>query len=273
MTTKPIFVKRLIIPSEHGAWVWLFVPYVVGLLVAPRLAGPTTHAGLAAMLVGLGGLSAFLLRQPATAWMRMRQGRGNLALAPLAAGWTAGLAFLALLCFLGLLLLGRTALFSLMGVGGGIFLLYLYAARRGRAGMRALWMEAAGAAGLSMMAPAAVIAVSGQMLPAAWTLWGVLATQNVLAVLYVRLRLADTKGRPVARRMVMVTHAAGVLLVSGAGILGWTPLLIVVPFLAFMLRAWWAAAHPRPVPNVRRFGFLELAVAALAGCWFIFSYF
>lgn len=76
MTTKPIFVKRLIIPSEHGAWVWLFVPYVVGLLVAPRLAGPTTHAGLAAMLVGLGGLSAFLLRQPATAWMRMRQGRG-----------------------------------------------------------------------------------------------------------------------------------------------------------------------------------------------------
>ncbi|GAB4161328.1 MAG: hypothetical protein Fur0021_34410 [Candidatus Promineifilaceae bacterium] len=274
---KAIFVKRLIIPGEHGAWVWLLVPFLVGGLVASELSQPAANAGLALLLVGLGGLSAFLLRQPAAAWQRMKQGKGNRDLAPLAAGWSLGFATAALLCFASLLALGRTALLSLVAAGSGIFLLYLYAARLGRAGTRALWMEAAGAAGLSLMAPAAVIAVTGQMLPAAWGLWGVLAAQNVLAVLYVRLRLADTKNRPagsrpVARRLVMAAHVVGALLVGIAGILGWIPLLSLVPFLAFCLRAWWAAAQPRPVPDVRRFGFLELGIAVLIGCWFILSY-
>ncbi len=275
--SKTIFVKRLILPGEHGAWVWLLVPFLVGGVVASGLGEVTANGWLALLLVGLGGLSAFLLRQPAAAWQRMRQGRGSRDLAPLAAGWSVGFAAAALLCFGGLLALGRTALLALVGVSAGIFLLYLYAARLGRAGMRALWMEAAGAAGLSLMAPAAVVAVTGQMPAAAWGLWGILAAQNVLAVLYVRLRLADTKNRPAgsrpaARRMVIAAHAVGALLVGVAGILNWTPLLTVVPFLAFFLRAWWAAVQPRPVPNVRRFGFLELGIAVLAGCWFILSY-
>lgn len=276
--SKTIFVKRLIIPGEHGAWVWLLVPFLVGGVVAPELGQTAARSWLALLLVGLGGLSAFLLRQPAAAWQRMRQGKGSRDLAPLAAGWSLAFAAAALLCFGGLLALGRTALLALVGAGSGIFLLYLYAAQLGRAGMRALWMEAAGAAGLSLMAPAAVVAVTAQMPRAAWGLWGVLALQNVLAVLYVRLRLADTKNRPAgsqpaARRLVIAAHAVSMLLVGAAGILGWIPLLSLIPFLAFCLRAWWAAAQPRPVPNVRRFGFLELGIAALVGAWFILSYF
>jgi hypothetical protein len=63
-------------------------------------------AGLALLLTLVGGLSAYMIRQPATATLRIRQGRGRQADRSLALGWAAGFALVALLCLLGLLALG-----------------------------------------------------------------------------------------------------------------------------------------------------------------------
>jgi hypothetical protein len=271
---RPLFVKRLVIPGEHGAWAWLLVPFAVGLTVASALAGGHIgrFPGLAAFLVLLGGLAAFLARQPATAWLRMQRGRGQRALAPLALGWAIGLGAAALLSFAGLLLLGRTALWSLVAAAAGIFAAYLYASQLGRAGLRAVWMEAAGAAGLSLMAPAAVAAVAERLPPAAWALWSVVAAHNVLAVLYVRLRLADTHRRPAGRHTVALLHLLALLLAIAAGFAAWVPAAVSVVFVALLARAVWAAAAPRPVDDVRRFGFTELAVSLAAGGWIAGSF-
>lgn len=269
---RRLFRKNLVIPTEHGSWSWLLVPFFVGAAVASRIVPEGSPSLLPLILTLIGGLCAFLVRQPAAAWLRIRRGRGNRADQPLAAGWTLGLALVASLCLAGLLALGRVALLWLVIPFAGVLLLYLVAARSGRAAMRALWTELIGAAGLALMAPAAVIAATGRVNLLVWALWGLMAAQNALGVLYVRLRLADTRGRTANRPTALWGHVIGLAAVVAAGMLGWVPLLAALPFAVVLLRAVWAVRRPRPVADVRRFGFTEVGVEVLSGAWIVFSY-
>ena len=262
---RTFFRKSLVVPTEHGAWSWLLTPWLVGAVVG--LAAPVTApwSGLALLLTLVGGLSAYMIRQPATAWLRIRRGRGRKADQPLALAWAGGFSLLALVCLLGLLLLGRYALLSLAAPFGLIFLAYLLAARRGRAAMRSLGMELAGAAGLALAAAAADIAVTGQLTGAALGLWALLALQNMTGVLYVRQRLADVSQRDSSRGLTLRGHAAAFIAVAVSAALGWTPLLAAVPFAGFLARSLWVVREHRPVPNMKRFGFTEVGVELLGG--------
>jgi hypothetical protein len=177
-----------------------------------------------------------------------------------------------LLCFVGLLLLGRDMLAWLLGPFLLIFALYMVAARYGRSGLRSLWMELAGAAALSMMAPAAAIAALGQIENWMWWLWGVMAAQNVLGALYVRLRVYDTHNRTLKRWPIGVAHLAVFLLILGLGLGNVVPVMTAMPFAGFFLRSLWTLAAPRPVANIKQFGFIELGVEITSGLWLIASY-
>lgn len=262
---RAIFRKSLVVPAEHGAWSWLLVPWLVGAVVGFAAPSNAAWAVLALILTLVGGLSAYMIRQPATAWLRIRQGRGRKADQPLALGWAVGFSLVALGCLLGLIALGRTALLGLSIPFLAILLAYLLAARSGRAAMRALEMELAGAVGLALMAPAAYIAITGQIAPVALALWALMALQNAMGVLYVRLRLADSKQRVANRSLTLWGHVVAFAAVLAAGVLGWTPLLAAAPFAGFLVRALWAVRQPRPVPNIKRFGFTEVAVELLGG--------
>jgi len=257
--------RALLVPPEHGAWSWLLVPWLAGAAVG--LAGEPTapRAGLAVGLTLVAALAAFLARQPATVWLHARQGRGRPADRGPALRWALALGLVALLALLLLLALGRTALASLVVPLAVVLLAYLLAARRGRAATRSLWMELSGAVGLALAAPAAIVAASGHMAPAAWALWALLALQNATGVLYVRTRLADTKGRPARRASSAAAHAAALAAVVLAGARGWVPALAVVPFGAYLARALWAARRPRPVADVKRFGLREVGVEIAGG--------
>lgn len=262
---RRIFRKQLVIPAEHGSWSWLLVPYFVGLLVAQEW-------NLAAALVLIGGLAGFLVRQPAITWMRIRTGRGRKADLEIAAGWTLGLSTVAILSLVGLLALGRTMLLWLLIPMTVIFILYLFASRQRRAAVRSLWMEAAGAAGLAATAPAAYVAATGLLDETAWALWGLMAGQNVLGVLYVRLRIADTHGRSVNRSTALWGHVVLLLVLILAATREAIPWLAVAPFAGYLLRALWATIRPRPVENIKRFGFTEIGVEILGGVLIIAGY-
>jgi hypothetical protein len=274
-TTAPrraFFRKSLVVPTEHGAWSWLLVPWLAGAVVGLAAPSDAPLAGLALALTLIGGLSAYMIRQPATAWVRIRQGRGRQADQSLALGWAAGFGVISLLCLLGLFLLGRTALLGLAVPFLAILLAYLLAARSGRAAMRSLWMELAGAVGLALTAPAATIAASGELAPVALALWALLALQNAMGVLYVRLRLADSKQRAGNRGLTLWGHVAAFAAVLASGAIGWTPLLAAVPFAGFLARALWAVRQPRPVPDIKRFGFTEVGVELLGGALIVAGY-
>ncbi|MBE7531487.1 MAG: YwiC-like family protein [Chloroflexi bacterium] len=262
---KGKFRKQLLLPAEHGSWSWLLVPYLVGTAVAGVF-------NLATLLVLVGSLALFLLRQPVTVWLRIRQGRGRQSDAPIVRRLVMGLSAVALLCLLGLLVLGIAAVFWLALPVAGLLAVYVAAALGRQTSVRVLWMGLAGAAGLALTAPAAMIAATGQMTAVAWWLWGLLALLNVLGVLYVRLRLADSHGRPADRRPMLVAHLAGVGVVTAVAFTGHIPYLTILPFVALAGRALWAYPQPRPIPHIKKFGFTEVGVELACGLLLILAY-
>jgi hypothetical protein len=252
------FRKSLVIPTEHGAWSWMLVPYFVGLIVAGQL-------NVQVVLVLVGGLSAYFVRQPLTAWLRIRRGQGRKSDRPIAAGWAIAFSSVAIVCLLGLMVSGLTDLALLTLPIMALFIVYLGAARQKRSSTRTFGMELAGAAGLAAMAPAAYVASSGQLDSIAWALWALMAWQNVLGVIYVRLRIADTHQRSISRTLVVGLNLLTLGGLMGAAALGWIPWLALLPFFGYLLRALWAAAQVRPISNIKRFGFTEIGVEILGG--------
>lgn len=259
------FRKQLVMPAEHGSWAWLLVPYFVGVGIAGGL-------NLAALLVLIGGLALFLLRQPAIIWLRIWQGRGRKRDLPIVRRLGLGLSGLALLCLFGLIGLGATAVLWLTVPVTILLVMYVAAALGKQTSTRTLWMELVGAAGLALTAPAAMIATTGQMRQDIWFVWGLMALQNGLGVLYVRLRIADTHERPSDRRPMLLIHALGFLLVLGTAVIQLIPLLAALPFLGFLIRALWTFPKPRLIPNIKQFGFLEIGVEILSGLFIIVAY-
>ncbi|MFZ2489353.1 MAG: YwiC-like family protein [Anaerolineae bacterium] len=269
---RALFRKSLVVPTEHGSWSWLLVPWLVGTLIGLASFARAPHAGLAVLLTLIGALSAFMIRQPATAWTRIRQGRGRQADKNLALGWVVLFAALALGCLLGLLALQRTALSALALPFLGVLAAYLLAARSGRATLRSLAMELVGAIGLALTAPAALLAATNQVSRLALTLWALFALQNALGVLYVRLRLADTKQHTGDRQLTLLGHLAAFVATLLAGALGWIPLLAATPFAGFLVRALWAVRQSHPIADIKRFGFTEVGVELLGGALIAASY-
>lgn len=259
------FRKQLLLPAEHGSWSWLLVPYLVGTAVAGTF-------NLATLLVLIGSLALFLLRQPATVWLRIRRGRGRQSDTPIVRRLVFGLSGVALLCLLGLLVLGVTAVFWLVLPVAGLLAVYVAAALGRQTSVRVLWMELAGAAGLALAAPAAYVAATGQMTATAWWLWALLALLNVLGVLYVRLRLADSHSRDADRRSMLAAHLVGVGVVTAVALTGHIPALAILPFVALAGRALWAYPQPRPIPNIKKFGFTEVGVELACGLLLILAY-
>jgi hypothetical protein len=133
-------------------------------------------------------------------------------------------------------------------------------------------MELAGAAGLAAAAPAAFIAATNRLDAVAWALWGLMAAQNATGTHYVRLRIADTHRRQIGRGSTIWSHAAGLALVVAIVAGGLAPWPVIVPFVAFLARAVWATRFPRPLANIKRFGFSEVGVELVSGLWIAAAY-
>ena len=262
---QPRFRKQILIPAEHGSWSWLFVPYLVGV-------GVSGTYSPAAFLVLVAGLSVFLMRQPGMVWSRARAGRGRRSDGPIAARLLVILSLTAVLALAGLLLLGITDILWLTIPAVIIVILYLTAAASRQTSVRILWMEIIGAVGLALTTPAVMTAADGRITPAAWSVFFLMAWQNVLSVFYVRQRIADTHQRGNSRIPSLAGSAAGVTAVLAAAALGYVPRLAALPFLGFLLRAVWTHHKPRPIPVIKKFGFTEVAVQLVSGFVIVLSY-
>lgn len=241
----------------------MLMPLLLGAGLAVATGNVARGAGLALSAFVMLALAAFLVRQPIGALVRVWRGRARRSSVPLAAGWTAGLSVLVVLCGVALLLLGRNALLPL-AIPGGIALL-LSLAIAALAGPRGLGLEVIGALGLALTAPGAYGALSGTLDGVALAAWIISAAHSLMGVLHVRLRVA-TRREQVTRGMrwsVVVSHLVAFVGVALAGFGETIPLLLALPFGLLMARAMWVAWQVPPLENVRRFGFTEMGLSLL----------
>jgi len=241
--------KVLAIPNEHGGWGFTMEPVVLGLLVAPSIAG---------LGLGLLALASFFARHPTKiALGDLRRGKvyartktaiafavlyGLLALAGLVIAWVSGDRSFVWPLLLALPFAIAQVILDGLGLG------------------RTFFGELAGALAMGSISTA-IIFSSGQYSLLAWGAWLILAVRALIAVRYARAQLRRAHGKPVSKISTVSTALLAVvvgLLGAKAGIAPWmgaASIAILAGYTIYMLE--------QPPVSARNIGWSQVAFGLL----------
>ena len=86
------FVRHIALPQDHGSWVFLFSPLLIGLFAAQSFT-------IASLILVIAALAAFLLRQPASIMVKAYSGRRSSRDLPIARFWIVVYSLIGLAAF------------------------------------------------------------------------------------------------------------------------------------------------------------------------------
>jgi hypothetical protein len=244
-------VRLAVVPAEHGGWAFLFEPVLLGLLVAPSVAG--VWAGLAAV-------AAFLLRQPLKLAMADRRAGKRYARTVLAERLALGFGLVAFAALAIAIVLSNPAIALPILLAAPLALLQAYFDVQRRS--RQLAAEIAGAMAIGASASVILLA-GGRSLPVALALWAVLGLRAVASILYVRARLRLERGEGANRLPAWAAHLLALAVTCALAYAGLVPWL-AVPLMALLtVRAAWGLSRFRRPARAAVIGVQELAASLL----------
>lgn len=202
-----VSIKSVAIPAEHGGWGFLCEPLILGLLIAPSLAG----IGIVLMMA-----AAFLLHQPfkivvkdrrkGRVYERTRLAQQFLVIYAVIGVVGFGIAWVSASNPMWIIPLLTAAPFAALQIAYEL-----------RNDGRNLVSEIVGALVLAVSAPA-ILLVAGHTPLLAALVWSALTLRIIPSILYVRARLRWTHGKTVRRQIPVILHLG----VVGIGLLLWT---------------------------------------------------
>ncbi len=242
-------------PKEHGSWSLAFEPVVLGLLVAPSVAGGW---------VALVALAGFFARRPLKIVWRERTGV-RAAAAGRALAWCVAL--------------GLGALMAAVSAGGVMWTVWLapfaglgavFLSFDLRNGGREEAAEIAGAAAFSTVA-AAMAAAGGMSSMGALAVFIAMAGRAVPAVMFVRACVRGGKTGKYRATAPLVAGASATMAAAGLAIEGLMSVAVPLMLALFLARAAVRLLRPAPI-RARTLGFQELAIglvylALVAATW------
>ncbi|MCX7608973.1 MAG: YwiC-like family protein [Anaerolineales bacterium] len=266
---RSLFVRHVAIPQEHGSWVFLLSPLLIGLFAAERFQPAGWFLIAAAVLV-------FLLRQPITIMVKVWSGRRSRQELAAASFWLVVYSLLLVGALAGLLLNGQTEVLLLAAPGLPIFAWHLYLVSR-RAERRQAGVEILATGALALVAPAALWVGEGQYDPIGWALWLLTWLQAAASIVYAYLRLEQRvlpSVPPLIQRWRMGSRALlytsfNLLFSLAAGLTSLLPSWIFLPFLLQWLETLWGIQHPAVGVKPTRIGLRQLLVSTLFTIVFI----
>jgi hypothetical protein len=270
--SKVLRAKHIAIPSEHGAWIFLFSPLLIGLAIGGLSKGT--------LPLVLAMLSAFLVRQPVTMLVKIFSGRRpkNDLYASLI--WFL-IYSLVLLISLFVLLLQKSIFILFLAVPAiPVFIWHLWLVSK-RAERRQIWIEIAASVVLASAAPATYWVGLQRYDSIGWLLWGLSWLQVAGTILYAYLRLnqRQLKERPPQKELFKMSSGsfqfntalfAGVLILAFAG---WIPTYLPLAFLIQPLEVVWGTYHPSISVSPKRIGIRQLIISSLFTIVFIITWF
>ncbi len=195
---KPI----IFLPQDHGSWIFLISPLLIGVFVGGE-------ANLATPFLVLGAFAAFLIRQPVTIFIKAMSGRRSRADLRPAAFWSGLYALLGFVSLAGLTWLGVGFVLLLAVPALPVFAWHLWLVSR-RAERRQIGVEILGSGVLALSATAAVWVGLGEPDPVGWWLWILTWFQSAASIVYAYLRLAqrDLQEVPLFRERLVLGRRA-----------------------------------------------------------------
>ena len=272
-TMQDYFKKQIALPQDHGSWVFIFSPLLIGIFAGGSFTLSTFNLILAAM-------SAFLIRQPMTVIVKAYSGRRPKSDLAAARFWVLIYGSIAALALLGLILQNFSFLLILAVPGIPVFAWHLWLVSQ-RAERKQAGIEVIATGVLSLVAPAAYWVGVGRYDPLGWWLflWAWLQSAASIVYAYLRLEQRELKQDQAAvmsgsekwalgkRAFLYTSFNLGASLILGWA--NWIPQFIFIPFLVQWLETIWGITHPAAGWKPVRIGVRQLIVSMLWTILFI----
>jgi hypothetical protein len=261
--------KQIYLPQDHGSWVFIFSPLLIGLFAAGRF----TPASLSLIVAAL---AAFLARQPVTIAVKAYAGRRAKSDLPAARFWILLYGVILLIALAGLLWAGFGYLLALAIPGIPVFAWHLWLVSR-REERRQVNIELIATGVLSLAAPAAYWVGLGRYDPAGWWLWILIWLQTAASIVYAYLRLEQRELAVMPSRNELWQMGSrsfayttfNLLLVLALGLASILPRFLFIPYLLQWAETLWGMFHPAIKWKPTRIGIRQLIVSTLWTILFI----
>lgn len=269
---QSLFRRQFALPQDHGSWVFLLSPLLIGLF-----AGEDFNAGSAILIIA--ALSGFLIRQPLTMLVKIASGRRNRRDLPAAIFWSVIYSITGAITVILLIYFGYGFVLYLALPGIPVFAWHLYLVNR-RAERRQAGVEIVASGVLALAAPAAYwIGINGYD-PVGWQLFFLTWFQSAASIVYTYLRLEQrelkfspnrSKQLQMGRRALMYTsfNLITVILLSMIGNL---PSLLPIAYLIQWVESIWGVMHPAIGMKPTQIGIRQLIISSLFTITFIITW-
>lgn len=272
LSTQSLFRRHIALPQDHGSWVFLLSPLLIGLFAAGSWSPAAGYLVVAA-------LAAFLIRQPVTIAVKAYSGRRPRRELPPALAWIGIYGLVGLLALGGLLLQGFGYLLYLVIPALPVFAWHLALVSR-RAERRQMGVELVGSGVLALAAPAAYWVNLGYPDPQGWWLFGLVWLQSAASIVhaYLRLEQRPLPGIPrlderlrMARRALAYT-TFNLLATGGLALAGLLPPGLPLAYALQWAETVWGALRPAVGVKPTRIGLRQLLVSTLFTIVFILAW-
>jgi len=270
---KPrLFLRHVALPSDHGSWVFLLSPLLIGLF-----AGDSWST--AALFLIVASLAAFLIRQPVTIIVKVYSGRRSRRDLTAAWFWIGIYAIIGAVGLVGLLLQGFAFIFILALPGIPVFAWHLYLVSK-RAERRQMGVEIVASGVLALAAPAGYWLGVGWADPLGWLLFALTWLQSAASIVYAYLRLQqreledipDINTRMKMARRALTYTTFNVLLVLLLALTNTVSLLLVLPYILQWVETIYGTLKPAMGLRPTRIGVRQLIVSSLFTLLFILTW-
>ena len=267
------FKKQVALPQDHGSWVFILSPLLVGIFAGSDFTYATFNLIIAAM-------SAFMIRQPMTVAVKAYSGRRPKTDLIPARFWLLVYGSIAALSLLGLILEGFGYILFLAIPGAPVFAWHLWLVSQ-RSERKQAGIEVIATGVLSLVAPAAYWIGIREYDPLGWWLWGFTWLQSAASIVYAYLRLGQrdlkqdqasgmSRGEWWRMGIRALAYTSFNLVVSfGLGLSNLVPRFIFIAFLAQWLETLWGITHPAVGWKPTKIGIRQLIVSILWTVLFI----
>ena len=264
-----LFLRHVALPSDHGSWVFLLSPLLIGLF-----AGDSWSTATLFLIVA--SLAAFLIRQPVTIIVKVFSGRRSRRDLTAAWFWISIYAIIGAVGLVGLLLQGFAFIFILALPGIPVFGWHLYLVSK-RAERRQMGVEIVASGVLALAAPAGYWLGAGWADPLGWLLFALTWLQSAASIVYAYLRLQQREMDEIpeintrlgmARRALTYT-SFNVLLVLLLALTNTVSILLVLPYILQWVETIYGTLKPAIGLRPTRIGVRQLIVSSFFTVLFI----
>lgn len=267
-----LFLRHVALPSDHGSWVFLLSPLIIGLFAG-------NSWSLAAVFLVIASLAAFLIRQPVTIAVKVYSGRRGRRDLYAAWFWVGVYGLIGLFGIIGLVWQGFAYLFILALPGIPVFTWHLYLVSK-RAERRQIGVEVVGSGVLAMAAPAGYWIGVGTLDLVGWMLLVLTWLQSAASIVYAYLRLEqrnldsvpDVLSRLKLGRRALIYTTFNIIFVILLAAFNVVSSMLFIPYALQWVETLWGTLYPAIGVRPTKIGIRQLIVSSFFTLLFILSW-